>query len=66
MRGSVVLSDSADTLARSPRGVFVVFGEPVIFTTEARRTQREVLFRLPGDGGRQNGALPISAQSSFG
>ena len=31
----------------------MVFGEPMIFTTEARRTQREVFFCLPGDGGRQ-------------
>ena len=57
MRGSAVLSDSADRLTRSPRGVFMVFGEPMIFTTEARRTQREVFFCLPGDGGRQKDAF---------
>jgi len=56
MRGRAVLSDSANTLTRSPRGVFMVFGEQMIFTTEARRTQRELFFCLPGDGGRQKDA----------
>ena len=57
MRGRAVLSDSANTLTRSPRGVFMVFGEQMIFTTEAQRTQREVFFCLPGGGGRQKDAL---------